>query len=186
MRKLKLQLQITADGYMGGPNGEMDWISTPWSEDLGTYVSAITEGVDTILLGRKLAEGFIPHWSAEPEGEDKESAAWMTDTPKIVISRTLTDSPWDNAKVEGDVVEAVRRLKSAQGGDIVTYGGAELVASLLANGLIDELNLLVEPAAIGRGLPVFPDLGTPQRLRLVSATPFECGITALRYEPKPA
>ncbi|MFI6500096.1 dihydrofolate reductase family protein [Nonomuraea typhae] len=184
MRKLKLQLQVSADGYMGGPDGEMDWLGTPWDEELSAYVNAITEPVDTIVLGRKLAEGFIPHWAAGPEGEDEESAAWMTNTPKVVISRTLTESPWDNAVVENDVVEAITRLKAAPGGDIITYGGAGLVAGLLAEGLIDELHLLVEPTAIGKGLPVFPELDGPQYLRLVAARQFDCGITVMHYEPK--
>jgi dihydrofolate reductase len=184
MRKLKLQVQTTVDGYMGGPDGEMDWLTFPWTDDINAYLDALTKTVDCIVLGRKLAEGFIPAWASRPEGEDEETIDWMNDTPKVVISNSLTESPWENVVVAGgDLTETVNRLKAQPGGDIITYGGSALVSSLIAAGLIDELHLLVNPAAIGAGLPVFADTGAPQRLRLVNAQPFACGITALHFEP---
>ncbi len=73
MRTTKLQLQISVDGYMAGPDGEMDWLTGPWTDDVNTYVDGIWKDVDTIVLGRKLAEGFIPAWEAGPEGEDQAS-----------------------------------------------------------------------------------------------------------------
>ena len=185
MRKFKLQVQTTVDGYLAGPNGEMDWTTFPWTDDLNAYVNVLTEPVDCIVLGRKLAEGFIPAWAAGPEGEDQESIDWMNNTPKVVISDTLTESPWDNAVVVGgDLTEAVNRLKAQPGGDMIAYGGGTLVSDLIAKGLLDELHLFVNPTAIGAGLPVFPDLGVHQQLRLVAARPFDCGITALHYQPK--
>ena len=69
MRKLKLQVQLTVDGYIAGPNGEMDWMVWYWDNELKQYVEEITEPVDCIVLGRKLAQGFIPHWAANPELE---------------------------------------------------------------------------------------------------------------------
>ena len=108
----------------------------------------------------------------------------MNNTPKVVISNSLTESPWENTVVAGgDLSESVNQLKAAPGGDMITYGGGTLVASLIANGLLDELHLLVNPTAIGAGMPVFgPDARQP--LRLVNAQQFDCGITALQYEPK--
>jgi dihydrofolate reductase len=67
VRKLKLQVQMTIDGYMAGPNGEMDWTVWNWDDNLIQYVGDLTEPVDCIVLGRKLAEGFIPHWANEPK-----------------------------------------------------------------------------------------------------------------------
>jgi dihydrofolate reductase len=93
MRKFKLQVQTSVDGYMAGANGEMDWMTFPWTDDIKAYVTALTEPVDCIVLGRKLAEGFIPHWAAQPEGEDQSSADKMNNTHKVVISSTLTESP---------------------------------------------------------------------------------------------
>jgi dihydrofolate reductase len=185
MRTFKLQVQTTVDGYMGGPNGEMDWTTFPWTDDIKAYIDALTEPVDTIVLGRKLAEGFIPAWAAGPPGEDQASIDWMNNTPKVVISNGLSESPWDNATVAGgDLAETINRLKAEPGGDMIAYGGSTLVSDLIANGLLDELHLFVNPTAIGAGLPVFPNLGAYQRLRLVGAHPFECGITALHFEPR--
>ncbi|MFB4273773.1 MULTISPECIES: dihydrofolate reductase family protein [unclassified Nonomuraea] len=185
MRTFKLQVQTTVDGYMAGPNGEMDWMKMPWSDDINTYIDALTEPVDCIVLGRKLAEGFIPAWASEPEHETKESIDWMNNTPKVVVSNTLTESPWANATVAGgDLTEIVNRLKAQPGGDLIAYGGGTFVSNLIAKGLLDELHLFVNPTAIGAGMPVFPKLDTNQRLRLVAARAFECGITALHYEPE--
>ncbi|MBG0831990.1 dihydrofolate reductase family protein [Planomonospora sp. ID67723] len=185
MRTFKLQVQTTVDGYMAGPNGEMDWMTFPWTDDINAYIEALTEPVDCIVLGRKLAEGFIPAWEAGPEGESQESIDWMNKTPKVVISDTLAESPWENAVVAGgDLTETVNRLKAQPGGDMITYGGGTLASSLIAQGLLDELHLFVNPTAIGAGMPVFANRGVYQRLHLVAARPFDCGITALHFEPK--
>ena len=182
MRKLKLQVQTTIDGYMAGPNGEMDWMTFPWTDDIAAYITVLTDPVDCIVLGRKLAEGFIPTWAAGPEGEDKESIDKMNETPKVVISNSLTESPWANTVVAGgDLTETVNRLKAQPGGDMITYGGGTLVSALIAKGLLDELHLFVNPTAIGTGMPVF---AARQQLRLVAARPFDCGITALHFAPK--
>jgi dihydrofolate reductase len=185
VRKFKLQVQTTVDGYMGGPNGELDWVTVGWTDDLNAYLDAMMQSVDCIVLGRKLAEGFIPAWAAGPPGEDQASIDWMNNTPKVVISNSLTESPWENATVAGgDLAETVNQLKAQPGGDLIAYGGSTLVTGLIANGLLDELHLFVNPAAIGAGLPVFPNLEAPQQLRLAGARPFDCGITVLQYEPK--
>lgn len=156
MRTFKLQVQVSADGYMAGPNGEMDWMTVPWTDDMNAYVNAIDDPVDTIVLGRRLAEGFIPAWAAGPEGEDQESIDKMNQRPKVVISRSLTESPWENAVVAADLVETITELKARPGADIIAYGGRTLVRSLIAEGLLDELHLFVNPTAIGAGMPVSP------------------------------
>lgn len=183
MRKLKLQVQTSLDGYMAGPNGEMDWMTGPWTDDLNDYINALTKPVDTIVLGRKLAEGFIPAWASGPEGEEQESIDWMNNTPKVVVSDSLKESPWDGVEVVGgDLVRAVHEIKARPGGDIIVYGGGTLVSGLIAEGLIDDLYLFMNPTAIGTGMPVFP-AGTYQRLRLVEARAFECGVTVMHYQP---
>ncbi|MFC0602017.1 dihydrofolate reductase family protein [Streptomyces palmae] len=185
MRKFKLQVQMSVDGYMGGPNGEMDWLTFPWTTDIGAYISAMVEPVDCIVLGRKLAEGFIPHWASEPEGEPQEAIDKINNAQKVVISNTLTESPWEGAVIAGgDLAETVNGLKAQPGGDLIAYGGGTLVSSLINEGLVDELHLFVNPTAIGAGMPVF---GTPdayQRFRTVASQTFECGITVLHLEPK--
>ncbi|MFI0454033.1 dihydrofolate reductase family protein [Actinomadura sp. 6N118] len=184
MRTFKLQVQTTVDGYMAGPNGEMDWMTFPWTDDINNHIEALTAQVDCIVLGRKLAEGFIPTWAAGPEGETQESIDWMNNTPKVVISNSLTESPWENAVVaNGDLAETINKLKSEPGGDMIAYGGGTLVSSLIAGGLLDELHLFMNPTAIGAGMPVFP-AGAYQQLRLVGARAFDCGITGLHFEPR--
>ncbi|MDL4775596.1 dihydrofolate reductase family protein [Actinomadura xylanilytica] len=185
MRKFKLQVQVSVDGYMAGPNGEMDWLTFPWTDDISAYIDAFTAPVDCIVLGRRLAEGFIPTWAAGPEGESQAGIDKMNNTPKVVISDSLTESPWDNAVVAGgDLTETINELKARPGGDIITYGGGTLVSDLIARGLLDELHLFVNPTAIGAGMPVFGHPDVHQRFQLVTAHPFACGITALHLEPK--
>jgi len=184
VRKFKLQVQTSVDGYMAGPNGEMDWMTFPWTDDINAYIGALDDPVDCIVLGRKLAEGFIPAWASGPPGEDQASIDKMNDMPKVVISNSLTESPWDDAVVAGgDLAETIDELKGRPGGDMIAYGGGTLVRDLIGKGLLDELHLFVNPTAIGAGMPVFPD-GAYQQLRLVTAQPFDCGITALHFEPK--
>ncbi len=110
MRKLKLQIQTTVDGYMCGPNGEMDWMLFDWSDDVGSYIWDMTGSVDTIVMGRNLAQGFIPHWASKPESEPPEAVEWMNSRAKVVISNTLESSPWESAVIaSGDGAESVER-----------------------------------------------------------------------------
>jgi dihydrofolate reductase len=190
MRKLKLQIQTTVDGFIGGPNGEMDWLTCPWDNQLEQYVTALTEPVDCIVLGRKLAEGFIPHWAAvaaDADNPDVAAGRKFTDTPKVVFSHTLTQSTWANTVLAQDeLVAEIQRLKQQPGGDIMAYGGASFVGSLIRHGLIDEYHLFVNPAAIGQGLPIFNQLEGQQPLTLVKSTAFACGIVVQHYAPRRA
>ena len=188
MRKLKLQVVMSVDGYIAGLNGEMDWMVGNWDDKLKEYLKEITEPVDSIVLGRKLAEVFIPSWTAalnNPKGAE-EGAKKMVETPKIVFSKTLTKSEWDNTILaKGDLVDEITKLKKQNGGDIIVYGGSGFVSALIKHGLIDELHLLINPTAIGNGMPIFKELDTRQNFNLIKAIPFECGIVVLYYEPKP-
>ncbi|WP_375444709.1 dihydrofolate reductase family protein [uncultured Fibrella sp.] len=182
MRTLKLQVQATVDGFMAGPNGEMDWLTFPWTDDVGRYVAYLTEPVDTILLGRNLAQGFIPHWAANP---DSPGADKINSTPKVVFTKTLDTSPWDNTRLAtGELTADINALKNEPGGDMIVYGGGTFVASLIKAGLIDELHLFINPAAIGDGMPIFGGLITRQLLTLAHAKAFDCGIVVLTYRPK--
>ncbi len=186
MRKVKLQMQVSLDGYVAGPNGEMDWMVWNWDDQLKNYVSRLTETVDCIVLGRHLAEGFIPHWAnaaANPTPEEGDFARKMSDTPKVVFSRTLQSAPWPQTAIAGDDLRGeIARLKAKSGGDIIVYGGAELVSGLIREGLIDEYNLFVNPVILGGGMPVFRDRATRQTLDLVEAQAFPCGIIGMRYQ----
>jgi dihydrofolate reductase len=188
MRKLKLQVQMTVDGFVAGPNGEMDWLALPWTEDIDRYVDEITDPVDSIVLGRKLAEGFIPYWAdvaADPDHPEYLAGQKFTDTPKVVFTKTLAESAWDNtALARGDLVDEINRLKKQAGQDIIAYGGATFVAALIQNGLIDEYHLFINPAVIGNGKAIFKGMDNRLSLRFVKSRSFDCGIVVLHYEPQ--
>lgn len=188
MRKLKLQVQMTVDGYIAGLNGEMDWMVWDWDVELKQYVKEITEPVDCIVLGRKLAQGFIPHWAtvaANPDDPEFTSGKKFTDTPKVVFTKTLENSAWNNTVLaKGDLVDEITKLKQQEGKDIIAYGGATFVSSLIKHGLIDEFHLFINPVAIGDGMTIFKELDSKQNLTLVKSTSFDCGIVVINYEPK--
>ena len=138
MRKLKLQVQMSVDGFIAGANGEMDWMTFNWDDELKKYVNEITEPVDCIVLGRKLAEGFIPHWAnvaASPDDPEFTSGKKFTDTHKVVFTKTLEKSAWDNTVLaKGDLVDEITNLKNQNGKDIIAYGGGTFVSGLIKAG----------------------------------------------------
>jgi dihydrofolate reductase len=184
MRKLKLQMQITADGFVAGPEGELDWMNREMDEKLTALISELADASDTILMGRKMTGGFIKYWEhaiTQPVPE-YPFARKMVDIPKVVFSKTLDHVDGQNVSVEnGDLSKAVNQLKRAPGKDIIVYGGATLVWSLIENGLIDELNLFVNPVAIGNGMRIFKDR---RPLTLTASVAYPCGIVVNTYKPK--
>ena len=173
---------MSVDGFIAGPNGEMDWMIWNWDEKLKNYVKEITEPVDCIVLGRKLAEGFIPHWASNPQ---EEGADKMNSTPKVVFSKTLEKSEWDNTVLaKGELVDEIIKLKKQEGKDIIAYGGAAFVSALIKEGLIDEFHLFINPAAIGKGMAIFKELDNKQNLTLIKSISFDCGIVVLNYHRK--
>jgi len=188
MRKLKLQVQMTVDGYIAGLNGEMDWMTFNWDNELKKYVKEITEPVDCIILGRKLAEGFIPYWATVAANQDDPeftAGNKFTDTHKVVFTKTLDKSEWDNTILaKGDLVDEITRLKKQDGKDIIAYGGATFVSALIKQVLIDEFHLFINPITIGKGMTIFKELDGKQNLTLNNSLTFTCGIVLLCYEPK--
>lgn len=179
MRKLKLQIQLSIDGFISGPNGEMDWMIWNWDDKLKDCVAKITESTDTIVLGRKLAEGFIPHWLTN---QDAEGAEQINNSKKIVFTKTLENTEWENTFLEkGDLVEKIRELKSSTGNDIIAYGGGEFVSSLIKENLIDEYYFFINPSILGSGMPIFQNTDYKSELKLKEAKAYECGITVLKY-----
>jgi dihydrofolate reductase len=193
MRKLKLQVQLSIDGFMAGPNGEMDWMIWNWDDELKEYVRNLTEPVDTILLGRKLAEGFIPTWASRLEKPGDEEPAFvqkMNEIYKVVFTKTLdasvpTINGWNNTVVEnGNLLEEVQHLKSKPGNDIIVYGGGNFISNLISENLIDEFHLFINPVALGKGMPIFNELKQQRKMELKKAIPFKCGVVLLNYSSK--
>ena len=182
-RKLKLQMQMTIDGFAAGPEGQLDWMSRNLDDKLIAFIVHLTDTSDTILLGRKMTPGFISYWeSVKPDSPEASFARKMVDYPKVVFSKTLKRVDGKNVRVEnGDLVQAVNRLKQLPGKDIVVYGGPTFVGSLVEHGLIDELNIFVNPVAIGRGMGIFKDR---KQLRLSQSTAYASGIVVNTYRPE--
>lgn len=186
MRKLKLQMQTSVDGFVAGQNGEMDWMLFDWDSILKNYVTELTDSVDTIVLGRKLAEGFIPYWKSVAENPDDaqhDAGKIFTDLPKVVFTKTLEKSQWNNTIIENNI-EVIKDLKNKSGKDIIAYGGANFVSNLIKNDLIDEYHLFVNPVILGRGLSIFKDIEEKKKLKFIRSTPTGNGIVVHCYEPE--
>ncbi len=183
MRKLKLQVQMSVDGFVAGPEGQLDWM-TEHDEGVIARIVQITDSSDTILLGRKMTDGFIKYWeSVQRDSPEYGFARKMVDTPKVVFSKTLKRVEGKNVRVEtGDLVQAINQLKGQRGKDIVVYGGATFVSELIAHDLIDELNIFVNPVAIGRGLRIFKDR---KPLRLTGSQSYASRLVINTYAPAP-
>lgn len=187
MRKVKLQVQITLDGFVGGPAGEMDYLVWNWDERLKEYVTAFTDASDTILMGGILYQGMSGHWSSiTPDNEQYPFAQKMNNYHKLVFSSSL-NAPltWNNSRLaEHDAATEIRALKQKPGKDLLVYGGARFVSSLIEENLIDEYHLFVNPVAIGRGLSIFAGINAYLKLDLAGAHRFDCGIVVLEYRKK--
>jgi dihydrofolate reductase len=146
-------------------------------------VNRSTDASDTLLLGRKMAPDFVKWWeSVEPDSPWYAFAQKMVNIRKIVFSRTIKHIEGRNVRVEnGPLVESVNRLKSQPGKDIIVYGGASFVSSLIENGLVDEFHLVVNPVAIGSGMRIFT---TRVPLKLTRSVAFANGEISNTYEPK--
>jgi len=186
MRKLKLQVQITIDGFVAGPNGEQDWVWISGPDEAGfRKVIELADSCDTILLGRKMTPDFITHWENMvdnmPDNPAYPLAQLMVNMRKIVFSRTETAITGRNLEVEnGDLATAVQALKSQPGKDIIVYGGASFVSSLISLNLIDEYYMVVNPVAIGAGLSIFKER---KILKLESSIAFKHGKVLNKYLP---
>jgi dihydrofolate reductase len=184
MRKLKLQMQISLDGFVTA-----DYAGTNfnWDNEVKSFSIDNLKNVDSIVLGRNMAEGFL-YWrdvASDPEHNDYEFGKLLTDIPKVIFSKTLNASKWDNATIaKGDLVEEIKTLKKKKGKDMIVYGGHSFVSSLIRHGLIDEYYLLVNPFAIGSGQPIFKSLESNLQLTLEKCQSFACGSIMLYYKPK--
>ena len=179
MRKVCLGMNITLDGYVSGPNGELDWAFRTMSPDLGEWVTELLRGVDTILLGHTT---YLQQAAAWPS-QTGEMADLLNSHTKIVFSKRLTTLEWNNSRLATtDAAEEIARLKQQSGKNISVSGGATLAQSLSRMGLIEEYNLVMHPVVLGSGKPLFKDLSHPLNLKLVSARTFNSGAIGLTYQ----
>ena len=175
-------MRISVDGFVASPNGQEEWNVKP-DMKLFQLINDLADSSDTLLLGRKMAEGFVSHFESTDAGSPRYAFAQkMVNIPKVIFSKTLNKPFGKNTIVSnGDLAEEVKKLKNQSGKDILVYGGAGFVSSLIAGGLIDEFYFMVIPVMINKGLRIFDALSKRQNLSLVSAIPYENGVTVLRY-----
>src|SRR3546814_4965065 len=160
MRKLKLQVQMTIDGFIAGKNGESDWMQNNWDDEFKKYEYDLADASDTLLMGRKRTAEFVTHWETvadnQPDSDWNTFAQKMVAIPKIVFGKTISTIEGKNTRVEnGDVVSVVRDLKNKNGKDILVYGGESFVYSLVKENLIDEIYFFINTAIIGKGKTIF-------------------------------
>ncbi len=190
MRKICLYMTTTVDGFIAGPDGELDWMLDVPDKALNDDTVALLRAADGGLLGYPVAQGMIPYWegvaadpSASPSG--RAIAAAVNRLHRIVISNQPAELPWPNAELvvarsDGELAAAVARFKRQPGGDLGVPGGVRTAQRFARLGLIDEFVLHVHPVAIGTGKPLFTQKAN---LKLVSAKTYDSGVMQIRYQP---
>jgi dihydrofolate reductase len=191
MRKLIVIEFVTLDGVMqglGSPDEDRDggfehggW-SAPFFDEV--QAAAAVEGMKSTtayLFGRRTYEKMAEYWPHQPD--ENWMAAHLNATPKFVATRTLTTLGWSNAKLlDGELVAAVRDLKSEGEGSIAVLGSGVLVQELIGNDLVDGFRLFLHPLLLGTGKRLFREMDRPRRLRLLACTPTATGVLMLSYD----
>ena len=182
MRKIVAGLFISLDGVIEAPE---QWHFPYFNDEMGEAVGSQMAAADTMLLGRHTYEEFAGYWA--DKGSDVDFADVMNNTPKLVASTTLKAIDWQNSTlIRGDVTDELRRIKQQPGKHISITGSATLVRSLLREGLIDELRLLVHPIVVGSGKRLFESQDERIPLKLVESRTFSTGVLYLTYAPADA
>ncbi|MCP2338024.1 dihydrofolate reductase family protein [Actinomadura rupiterrae] len=184
MRKVILYVNVTADGFLSGPQGELDWMLP--DEEMNQRLSDELRGrVDTILLGRNVYQAFEQVFRAQAADAASppglvDFATWMIEKPKVVFSRSGVEVSDVSRVADGDLAEEVAKLRAEPGGDLVLFGGVETVQQFVRLGLVDEYWIKHYPVALGAGRPLFTERTD---LTLTDAAPYPSGIVVLRYTP---
>ncbi len=177
MRKIVAGLFVSLDGVIESPD---KWSMQYFNEELGQTVGELMAASDTLLLGRKTYEEFAAAFANDTSGSP--DAAMMNGFQKVVVSNTLTQADWQNSTVlNGDAAEGVARLKQQPGGTIGMSGSNTLLRSLLRQGLVDELHLLVVPVVVGSGKRLVEGEGEQLPLKLTASNTLSNGVLHLTY-----
>jgi len=185
MRKIISFMHISLDGFVAGPNGEMDWIKV--DEEIFDYVGKrINEG-DTALYGRvtyQMMENYWPTAADSPTASkhDIEHSKWYSKVHKVVLSKTMKDTGLTNTTIISDnLSDSINEIKQQSGPDISLFGSPTATHSLIQLNLIDGYWLFVNPIILGRGIPLFTDIKDKIKLNLLTTRQFTCGVTELNY-----
>jgi dihydrofolate reductase len=181
MRRLILQTGISIDGYVAALDMSHPWGVEREDEGIRRYVLDSVWAAGAHLMGRVTYEQMAATWPTSTS----EYARPMNEIPKVVFSNTLQRADWAETRIaSGDLGEEIARLKGEPGKDLIAYGGARFDQALTRLGLVDEYRLMIQPAALGAGLPLFKDLPAPLHLELVQATTYPTGVAIHVYRPR--
>ena len=186
MKHLIFFMHTSLDGFVAGPNGEMNWIKI--DEEMFDFVATMTDKADAALYGRvtyEMMQGYWPTAGDQPNASkhDKEHSAWYNKVTKIVLSTTMNEEGLVNTTVISDnLVENINKIKNQDGENILIFGSPRASHSLLSEGLIDEFWLFVNPILLGQGMPLFKGVRETTQLKLIESLTFTNGVIALHYE----
>ncbi|MCW3110983.1 MAG: dihydrofolate reductase [Segetibacter sp.] len=185
MRKLVLFMHVSVDGFVAGPNGEMDWINV--NEEMFDVAGQQTNEADTALYGRvtyQMMQSYWPTAGDQPGAtkHDIEHSAWYNKVKKVVLSKTMKEAELTNTKVISENSSGeVRKLKQEPGKNILIFGSPTAAHSLMENNLIDDYWLFINPVLLGKGIPLFTALTDRIKLKLVTSKVFAAGVVCLHY-----
>ena len=179
MRRLVAWNMMTLDGcFEGNAPWDLSFHDMVWGEELEAFSLEQGKEIGTLLFGRRTYAGMFGYWSKETGAV----ADMMNSIEKAVASRTLDKAEWNNTRLlKGDAVAAVKALKAEGGKDVYVFGSADLLASLLAEGLMDEYRICLVPVVLGSGNPLFKADGMKKDFRLIDSRPLKKGGVVLKY-----
>ncbi|WP_099867881.1 dihydrofolate reductase family protein [Pararhizobium haloflavum] len=182
MAKLIVWNLVTVDGYFeGAEKWVLPFHELAWGEELEALSLEFGRTAGLLVFGRVTYEGMKAHWT---QAEDGDITRFMNALPKLVASRSLRSSDWNNTRVTAEIIPELSRLKREMDQPIYVFGSAELTDGLLAAGLVDELMLCIVPVLLGHGTPFFKPADRPIALRCVETRPLSNGSVIVRYEPQ--
>jgi dihydrofolate reductase len=193
--KLMTMTQVTVDGVMQGNGGATDedrrqgfqrggWAMGVFDNETMTFITQTYQRADAFLFGRLTYEVFAGSWGAIEEMSAHPIGVALNETPKYLASTTLTDPQWANTTVlSDDLAGAIGELRAKPGGELQVHGSGALIRWLLANDLVDEINLLIVPVVLGQGTRLFPDAGPDIALDLIDSRADSKGVTIQVYRP---
>jgi len=184
MRKLIVSVEMSLDGYIAGPNGEGDWISS--GEDIWNHMFNDLADVDTVLLGSNTYSEYAGYWrsvltDSDADPNERKYAQWAEGTPHILFSKTVQSIDWANSRIARDPHAEVTSLKQQSGKNIVAWGAGEFASALFRMGLVDELRITIAPVLLGGGLPLFQGIDRT-KLKSIEVRRLENSAVILRYE----
>jgi dihydrofolate reductase len=181
MRRLILQTSLSIDGYVAALDGSHPWNDGGGDEAVKRWILDSVWAAGAHLMGRVTYEEMAAVWPTSTS----EYAQPMNEIPKVVFSKTLKHADWPGTRIaDGDLGQEIGRLKREPGNDLIAYGGATFDQALSRLGLVDEYRLMIQPAALGAGLPLFKDLAAPLHLELVEATTYATGLAIHVYRTR--